>query len=159
MKFELKTISYWPLIKISFVINLVFGFIMGIFFALFIGMIFSLATKLGGLSGMPTMQGELPPLGLILLIYPFMFGFGGAFVNTIAALILAFIYNLVAKGIGGLEFEMNQVMLQPVSVMAQPQGYYVAIPPQSPQTSPPPPPPIQPLPPDITPPPENSGQN
>ncbi len=156
MRFELRSIAYWPLIKISFVINLIFGFVMGIFFAMFIGVIFSLATNLKGLGGMPMFQEGMPPIGLLLVLYPFLFGFGGAFINTIAALILAFIYNMITKAIGGLEIELNQVVLQPVTApppqMAQAPAYYVS---SSHQT--PPPPPVQPLPPDIAPPTDNSG--
>lgn len=160
MKFELRSISYWPLIKISFVINLIFGFVMGIFFALFIGVIFSLASNLSGLGGMPMFQEGMPSVGLLLILYPFIFGFGGAFINTIAALILAFIYNMVTKAIGGLEVELNQIILQPVATasaqMAQTPGYYVSSSHQPP-VPPPPPPPIQPLPPDMVPPPDSSG--
>jgi len=158
MKFELRSISYWPLLKVAFVINLIFGFIMGIFFDMFIGAIFSLAAKFSGIGGMPAFQEGMPSLGILLIIYPFLFGFGGVVINTIVALILAFLYNIFVKAIGGLEIELNQIVLQPVaaapSPMAQAPAYYVTT---SHQAPPPPPPPVQPLPPDITPPPDSPG--
>jgi hypothetical protein len=152
MKFELKSIGYWSLIKISFVVNLIAGFVAGIFFALFIGFIFSFASRMGGLGGMPLFEEGMPPIGLIMMMYPFILGFGGAIINTIMFLIVAFVYNVAAKMIGGLELEFKQL---PVALSpSQPAGYY-SVPPSYPTPpSPPPPPPIQPLPPEMTPPPE-----
>jgi hypothetical protein len=141
------------LIKTSFVINLIVGFIMGIFVALFIGAIFTFAANMGGLGGSPLFQEGMPPIGLLLILYPFLFGFGGAIFYTILFLIVAFVYNMVAKLLGGLEFELQQVaMMQPVQPT---QPYYPASPSYQPPPPPPPPPPVQPLPPDMTPPPDN----
>ncbi|SYZ73318.1 hypothetical protein TRIP_C21436 [Candidatus Zixiibacteriota bacterium] len=153
MKFELKAIGYWSLIKTSFVINLIVGFIMGIFFALFIGAIFSFAANMGGLGGSPLFQEGMPPIGLLLILYPFLFGFGGAIFYTILFVIIAFVYNMTAKLLGGLEFDLQQVaVMQPVQ---PPPSYYQAPPAYPTPPSPPPPPPVQPLPPDMTPPPDN----
>jgi hypothetical protein len=159
MKYELRAISYWPLIKISFAVNLIFGFAIGIFFALFVATFFSLLANMGGLGGIPLTSEGAPPFIFLLVIYPFLFGFGGAFINTIAAIILAFIYNLISKSIGGLEFELNQASIQAVSATggttAQTPGYYVSASHQ-PTVPPPAPPKIEPLPPDVSPPPENA---
>lgn len=154
MKFELNSIGYWSVIKVSFIVNLLLGFIMGLFFAIFIGLMFSLISNFAGMAGMPMFDEEMPPIGLLLILYPFMFGFGGAVINTIAAVIAVFIYNMVGKFLGGLELELNEIRLQPVTAPsvsayadAQAAQTYRA-------TSPPPPPPpqVQPLPPDMTPP-------
>ena len=102
MKLELKAIGYWSLIKVSFIINLIVGFIIGLFFALFIGLIFSVASNLGGMKMMPFPEEGMPSVGIVLIIYPFLFGFGGAIINTIIYLIIAFVYNTAARLIGGI---------------------------------------------------------
>jgi hypothetical protein len=164
MKFELKSIGYWPLIKVSFIINLIVGFILGLFFALFIGAMLSIMNEIGGMPGMPMYSDEMPPLGFMLILYPFMFAIFGAVFYTILCLVIAFIYNMIAKVVGGLEFNLNEIRLQPVTYTAPQPAYYQppqqtppppAQPPSSPPTPPPPPPPpppVEPLPPDITPP-------
>lgn len=153
MKFELKHIGYWSLIKISFVVHLIAGFAIGIIFALFIGLMLSLIANVGELGGMPLPMEELPPLGILLAMYPIMLGFGGAFFGTIFMLIIAFVYNLTAKLIGGIEVELNQMPVM-VPTAVPPQAYvqsHLYHP-----TPPPPPPPVEPLPPDITPPPDDN---
>jgi len=159
VKFELKSIGYWPLIKVSFLINLIVGFIGGLFFALFMGLMFSLIDQFGGMPGMPPMYTEeMAPIGVMLVLYPFMFAIGGAVFYTIFFLIIAFIYNLIAKLVGGLEFTLKEVQLQPVGYPTQPPPMYAQAqpqqtpPPPTRPTPPPPPPPVEPLPPDVTPP-------
>jgi hypothetical protein len=164
MKFELKSIGYWPLIKVSFLLNIIVGFIVGLFVALFMGAMFSIINEFGGMPGMPAYSDEIPPLGFMLILYPFMFAIFGAIFYTILALITAFIYNVIAKVAGGLEFTLNEIRLQPVAYSApagyQPQQQQPPPPPPSRPSSPPPPPPpppVEPLPPDITPPDEPPG--
>lgn len=165
MKLELRKIAYWPLIKVSFLINLIAGFIMGLFFALFIGLIFSLAQNMGGLPGFPPlMEEEMPPIGFLMVFYPFMFSFGAAFFNTIIYLIIAFIYNIVSRLVGGIEIEFNEVHFRPVAYQPPPPGAqapppeYRPTPPPEPHQPAPPPPPVQPMPPDMTPPPDDEGR-
>jgi hypothetical protein len=157
MKLELKSIGYWSLIKVSFIISLIVGFIIGLFFALFVGFIFSVASNLGGMKMMPFPEEGMPSVGILLIIYPFLFGFGGAIINTIIYLIIAFVYNTAAGIIGGIELEFNQLPVQMVAVPSMPPpGYYMPPTPlQSTPSPPPPPPPVEPLPPDITPPPDS----
>jgi hypothetical protein len=154
MKFELKAINYWSLLRTSFLVNLILGFVLGIFFALFMGLIFSFVSKFGGLSGFSGMPEEMPAFGILLIIYPIFFAFMGAVFNTIIFLIAAFVYNMVAKFVGGMEFEFNQLQIVPAPIAAQPAPSYYA-PSYNQAVPPPPPPPIQPLPPEITPPPDN----
>jgi hypothetical protein len=82
---------------------------------------------------------DSPPIALLIILYPILFGFGGAVFNTMFVLIAVFIYNIVGKFIGGLELEMNEIRLQAMPV-AQAPAY----------APPPPPPPMQPLPPEMT---------
>ena len=147
MKYELKTIGYWPVIKISFVINLIIGFIIGIFYALFMGIILSLAAQFPMFSELSGPYGEEPSIGVLIIILPIMFSFMAAVFNTIFIIIAVFIYNMAAKLIGGLEFEFAEIKLQPA---ANARTAYQAQ--TEPIVPPPPPPPVEPLPPDITPP-------
>jgi hypothetical protein len=157
MKLELKFIGYWSVVKISFIVNLILGFITGFFFAMIVGFFFSVISSLGEFGGMPMFQGELPPVGILFIIYPFMFGFGGAFFGTIMCIIGTFIYNVAARLLGGFELEFSE---QKIEQMAPAQGQYYGpkvpdpeVKPEiSPPPPPPPPPPVQPLPDDIKPP-------
>ncbi len=153
MKFELKTINYWSLLRTSFLMNLILGFILGVFFALFASLMFSFAAKFGGLSGFTEMPEEMSSFGILIIIYPIFFAFMGAVFNTVIFLIGAFVYNLVAKFVGGIEFEFNQLPSSMSAVSQPTPGYYAPSYNQAtPPPPPPPPPPVQPLPPNITPP-------
>ena len=168
MKLELKSIGYWSVIKISFIINLVVGACIGLFVGLFMGVIMSFASQMGSMSGMelPMFDDGGPASILVIIMMIFLYGFMGAVFNTILAIIVTFVYNMAAKVLGGVELDLNQMQLQPIpnAYPGQPvanyqqrpvQQYAQPQPPQQPpQQAPPPPPPVQPLPPDITPPPD-----
>lgn len=157
MKLELKAIGYWSLIKISFVVNLVGGFIIGFFFALFVGFFLSLAERLGTMGGMSIPMDEIPSIGLLIILYPILFGFFGAVFNTLLYVIIAFIYNVGAKFLGGVELEFGEVA-QVAPAPAPP--YQPAPEPYYQRPSPPPPPPVQPWPSETPPPmePRRDGQ-
>ena len=149
MKFELKAIGYWSVIRVSFIVNLIVGFIFGVFYAIFIGIFISLISNVLNASEFGMLEDGFSMAGLIII--PFIFAFGGAVFNTILFTITAFIYNMAGKYFGGLELELNQIQIQPVTSAPYAPSY---TPPQAPPaktyTPPPPPPPVQPLPPDIT---------
>lgn len=158
MKMELKSIGYWSLLKISFVINFVMGLVGGFLYALFLGFFVAVAGKMGSIEGFGFSPDELPAFGIMIIIFPLLFGFGAAVFNTIIYIILAFVYNVTAKAFGGFELDFKEVIeaapYTPPPQYAKPQSA-----PQSqtppPQTSPeqkpapappPPPPPVQPYP-------------
>ena len=157
MKYELRSIGYWSVIKISFVVNLVVGFLVGIFLAIFMSLMMALMGSVGELTGMPFPQDEMPSFGLLIIIYPLMLSLGGAVFNTILLLIIVFIYNIATKVMGGIEIELAEVaVLQPTyepSTTPPPHAY-----PPRPET-PPPPPPVEPMPPDMKPPDERPPDN
>jgi hypothetical protein len=148
MKFEVKTIGYWSLIKISFVVNLIGGFVVGLGIALFMGLMITFTQRMTGIAGMPPLPEEMPSIGLLLVLYPFMISFGAAIFNTILYVIIAFIYNITARVLGGLEVELNEVKLQPVSYATSKPVRTQARRPEPP----PPPPSVQPMPPEMRPP-------
>lgn len=135
MRYELKKIALWAFIKVAFFINMIFGFFLGIFYALFFGFFFAI------MENMPYMpqQGIEPPpdapIGILMIIIPFMFALIGGFIYTIFGAIFVVIYNLVVKITGGFEFNLESlVQLAP----AAPPSYAQTHMPE--YISPPPPP-------------------
>ncbi len=171
MKLELKSIGYWSIIKISFVVNLVLGAIIGFVVGTFMSFFMALASQMGEIGGssMPFFnEGSGAAGGIVMIILlVIIYGFLGAIFNTILCIIATFIYNLAAKLLGGIELEFVDIPanLPPYSYSgyqpSQPQAYQTPPPqqpapppppPPPPLGPPPPPPPVQPLPPDIEPP-------
>lgn len=162
MKLELKSIGYWSVIKIAFVVNLILGAIVGFFVGVFMSFFMALASEMGELGGspFPFMEDGGAAGGLVMIIMMvFIYGFLMAIFNTILCIIATFIYNIAVKFLGGIEFEFAEIQTpmppyaygsyqQPGQPPAQP---YYTPPPQRP-TPPPPPPPVQPMPPDMKPP-------
>ena len=107
MKLELKRISVWSAVKISFVLNLILGFIFGIFYAFILLAIASLPMSVMG-EDSPRFLTAFAGIAAILL--PFFFAFFLGVVYTIIVAIATVAYNLVAKLTGGLEFEYKQVV-------------------------------------------------
>ncbi len=135
MHYELKTIELWSLVKISFFFNLVVGFIVGLLYALLFGFIITI------MGNLPFARSEFSdvdiPMGAMVIILPFMFAVGAAIFHTLFLVVFGFIYNLIAKLVGGLEFEFNPVAqaTQPASHLPS-YGYgYPASPPPPPQPS------------------------
>lgn len=133
MKLELKRISLWATVKISFLLNLVFGFVVGCFYGMIFAMIAAIPSP--GLEDSPLSQIS----GVFALMLPFIMAFGLAVFNTIFAVIMLLVYNLAARMMGGMEFEFAKVDEQ-VAVMTPsipipppaPAPPPVAEPPQSP---------------------------
>ncbi len=167
MKLELKSIGYWSLIKVSFIVNFVLGLAIGLMYAVFFGFIMAITQSMGQFGNMPFPE-EGIGVGVLVVVLPIFFGFLSAVFNTILVTIMAFVYNLIAKGIGGLELEFSQLPVQTTNVAYQNQAAAVqTAPPPQPQkppvqpqqappqqpatpapgsTTPPPPPPVQPYP-------------
>ena len=136
MRYELKSIGIWALIKVSFFFNLIVGFIAGLLYA----MLFSFFMAV--MANLPFARSEMPdmemPMGLMIVIMPFLFAIGSAIFHTLILIVMAFIYNLIAKLTGGMEFELSPVTLAPVPPPpTQPITGYTSAPPP-PQTTPPP---------------------
>ena len=106
MKLELKRISLWSTVKMSFVLNLVFGFIVGCFYSLMLAAILALPTS-------AFREAEADGLrslgGVFLLFLPFLLAFGAAIFNTIFAFIMVVVYNFMGKTVGGLEMEFANI--------------------------------------------------
>jgi len=144
MRYELKSISIWALIKVSFFFNLIVGFIAGLLYGLLFSFIMAIMAK------MPFGRSELPdlemPMGLMIVILPFICAIGSAIFHTLILIVVAFIYNMIAKLTGGMEFELSPVTVAPVPPPpAQPITGYTSAPPPPSTQLPPSPPPAQPM--------------
>ena len=116
MKLELKKISVWAAVKVSFILNLILGFLIGLFMAFFFVLIASLPMRLGNEESAGLFSAFA---GVAAIFLPFIYAFICAIFNTALAAIMAFAYNLIVKLTGGLEFEFKQVVeIVPVSASA-----------------------------------------
>jgi len=108
MRYELKNIGIWPLFKISFFFNLIVGFLIGLFYALLLSFIVSVG---GVLPMFPQNEfSELKmSLGMLFIFIPIISAIFGAIFHTLILAVLALIYNLIAKLVGGLEFGFNRI--------------------------------------------------
>ena len=103
MKYELKRIDIWPVVKIVFILSLLLGFFIGILYA---GLFFLMDafTQLAAETGF----GEMSSLGGgFALIALFGCTFGISFFYTVGAVIFVVLYNLLAGSVGGIHFEIE----------------------------------------------------
>ncbi len=140
MRYELKSIPIWPLTKVAFFVNLVVGFIFGIIYGFFLSFILAIMSQVPGFE-----TGELDfgaaGAGVMMIIIPFMMAISSAFFGTLACVIGGFIYNLVAKLVGGFELNLSKIEEQPVAQYSMPPQQPQAPPSYTPPPPPPPPPP------------------
>lgn len=103
LQYEIKRISLWSYLKISFFVNLVIGFGLGFAWAAYIQMKISLLGDWPLYDFLTEDQYSLSMLYLILPVFLSMFiaGFG-----TIFGLIILFAYNSLARLIGGITVEL-----------------------------------------------------
>lgn len=168
MRLELESVGVWSVIKVGFLINLIFGIIAGIFVALFMVPMMAFMSTMSptGVEGFD--PGEFSPL-VMLIIFPIIYGVGNAVFGTIIMAIMAVVYNLVARLLGGIEYDVvvqdaegfpwpeqaaPQAYAHPQAAYGPPPGappgygYPPQQPaPQAPQQPPPPPPAREPEPP------------
>jgi hypothetical protein len=164
MKYELKRIPVFPVIKVTFIVSLVLGFFLGILYAMFFGLIFGALSSVGQFQGQNL---DIPRMGvgMLMIFMPVFLSIFSAVFNTILALLAVAVYNFVVKFAGGLELELEPTdapsptqphpMDVPGAIYAQASmtpRYAPPPPPVYPTATPPPVPPAAPQPP--TPPPD-----
>jgi len=105
MKYELKRIDIWPIVKIVFIFSLLLGFFIGILYAGIFLMVdtFSQVAAESGFDEMGSLGG-----GFAFIV---LFGctFGVSFIYTVGAIIYVVLYNLLAGSLGGFRFELASV--------------------------------------------------
>jgi hypothetical protein len=134
MKYEIKSVSIWSVIRVSFFVNLVIGFLVGILYAGLLSIVLASAASAPQLFGE---QLDLGPLaaGVTMILVPVIFAFLAAVFNTLLAMACAVVYNLLGRTVGGLELTLESSSV--VSVTKLPESDALL------QTeTPPPPPPV-----------------
>lgn len=149
MRYEVKSIGVWALIKITFFLSLALGFLLGLFYAI---VIIPIVTAVGGLAGMGgSAFEEMPSVGVLAIILPIMFALFAAVFNSLLVMILAAVYNLIARLLGGMEMHLDLLPETGYSPAAPttPPAYTPMAPPIAPTglTPAPPPPGYRPTPP------------
>ena len=104
MKYELKRIDIWPIVKIVFIFSLLFGFFIGVLYA---GM-FLLLDLFANLAeaGYEEMGSLGSGFAVIILLACTA---GVTIVHTVGAVIVVVLYNLLAGAIGGLRFDLQTI--------------------------------------------------
>ena len=116
MKLELKRMSVWAAVKVSFVLNLIFGFLYGILYSMILLLISSLPIAATG-DEMPAAFSAFAGIAAIFL--PFIVAICFAVFGTIFVAISVVLYNLIAKLTGGYILEFSQVVeIVPVSAQS-----------------------------------------
>lgn len=105
MRYEMRSVAVWPIVKVTFLVSLVVGFCVGLLMALILAPMLALMPSLG----MPDSEIDTAKfsVGALILFLPIFYALFIAVFNTIAGLIATGCYNLVAKWGGGLEFELS----------------------------------------------------
>lgn len=113
MRYELRTIGIWSFTKVAFFFNLVAGFVFGLFYALFLGFIIAVMSSLGNILPIDpaAFQSDDLSIGFMVILLPMFFAIVGAIVYTILGIIAVSLYNLIARLMGGIEFELHSVEL------------------------------------------------
>lgn len=111
MKYELKRVDVWSVTKISFFLNGVFGLLFGLFYALVFAMVGSM---IGPLSG-----GEFDSFGALTgafgIFFAIILAIFSAVTGGVTAAIFAWLYNLFARWIGGIEINLAGEKIESVS--------------------------------------------
>lgn len=111
MRYELKSIPIWPVVKVFFPINLVAGFVFGLVLAIISTGIISFYNEMLQVSN-PGYDVDLIPLKLVLILMPLLMSFGNAIFTTTLMIIIVFFYNLFMKFTGGVELNLSEINIR-----------------------------------------------
>jgi len=120
MNFELKKIDFFSAIKISFLVNAVFGLLVGLFIGFILMLFMGLAQNLMPYDRMDMGGPDFGAMGmfggmLIGLLYAVIIAVGNGIIITGIVVLL---YNLFAGWLGGVKLKLEGSALE---VIAQPQ--------------------------------------
>jgi hypothetical protein len=105
MKYELKRIEIWSIIRIVFMISLVIGFVLSLFYASLLQFLGLFMNTIGGQD-----FNQMIPLGGIMTGFVLLFGtFGIAIIYTLIAAIAIFMYNVMAGWAGGIVLHLKSI--------------------------------------------------
>ena len=103
MRYEIKRIDIWSIVKIVFLLSLLGGFIIGVFYAVIIGFISSMSSTMGG-DGFTDALGVFGGVALIFIVIFCTIFF--AVLYTVLAAISAVLYNFFSRWAGGITLEL-----------------------------------------------------
>jgi hypothetical protein len=102
MTYEIKRLDVWSCVKMAFILCGIIGLIFGIFYAMILTMVGGVLSQMGGefqsLGGLFT-----GALGILMVFFLAIFY---AVLGAVFAAILGWLYNLLAKGLGGIKFDL-----------------------------------------------------
>jgi len=117
MTYEVKRIDIWSVVKIAFILCGIFGLLAGILYAFMLTMVGGLLGELGGEFG--AMRSLTGAVSFIMVIF---LAFFYAVVGAVAAAIFGWLYNILARGLGGIRLHLEQEKAKVVLQPAQPSG-------------------------------------
>jgi hypothetical protein len=103
MTYEIKRIDIWSVVKISFFIYGIFGLLFGLFYAAMLTMLGGFLSQMGGEFGL--LRGMTGAIGIFGALFMALFY---AVLGAVATAIFTWIYNLLAKGLGGIRFNLEK---------------------------------------------------
>jgi hypothetical protein len=103
MMYEIKRIDVWSCVKIAFILFGILGLLFGIAYAMLLSALLGFFSQMGGefqsLGG--TFTGAL---GIFMIFFLAIFY---AVIGALVTAILSWLYNLLARGLGGVRFHLE----------------------------------------------------
>ena len=119
MRYEIKRIEVWSVVKIVFLLSLIAGFVIGLLYALMIGFLTGVMGTIAGGEFSDTL-GMFGGVALIFVVIFFTIFF--AAIYTIVAAIGTALYNLLAKFSGGFTLELKSTEKNETPVSQNPES-------------------------------------
>jgi len=103
MTYEIRKIDVWSVVKIAFFLYGIFGLLFGLFYAIILTMLGGILSQFG--PEFESMRGLTGVLGIFMAFFLALFY---AVIGAVGTAIFTWIYNLLAKGLGGIKFYLEQ---------------------------------------------------
>jgi len=111
MRYELKSIPLWPVVKVFFPINFIAGFVFGLLLAFISTGFISFYNEVLQVSN-PGYDVELVPSKMLIILVPLLMAFSNAIFTTTFIVIITFFYNIFVKFTGGVELNLYEISLK-----------------------------------------------
>jgi hypothetical protein len=103
MNYEIKKIDVWSVVKIAFFLYGIFGLLFGLFYAILLSVLGGILSQFG--PEFESMGGLTGILGIFMAFFLALFY---AVIGAVFTALFTWIYNLLAKGLGGIRFYLEQ---------------------------------------------------
>lgn len=117
MTYEIKKIDVWSVVKIAFILSGIFGLLAGLLYAVLLTLVGGILSQLGG--EFEAMKGLTGAVGIFMAFFLALFY---AVIGAVGAAICTWIYNLLARGLGGVKLYLEQEKATVVIQPARPSG-------------------------------------